>query len=153
LTYSEPIEEKQFMLARTRMAWTLAAVSAAAMYVVLVAAPASAAYDLDHFKCYKAKDLKMPKFAKTTIQLEDQFVVNDGTFEAKKPFLYCNPVDKNDEGINNSTDNLTCYKVKGPKLDKTQRPNVQVDNQFGTIKLQAKKPYLLCVPTTSTLIP
>jgi hypothetical protein len=131
----------------------LAAISAVALCSLLATAPASAAFNLDHFKCYKAKDLKMPKFAKTTVQLEDQFTVNDGAFEAKKPFLFCTPVDKNDEGINNPEDNLTCYKVKGPKLDKAQRPNVEVDNQFGTLQLQAKKAFLLCVPTTATDIP
>jgi hypothetical protein len=132
---------------------TFAKVLGAGLVALLVAGPASAAFNLDHFKCYKAKDLKMPKFAKTSVLLEDQFTVNDGTFEAKKPFLFCNPVDKNSEGITNLIDHLTCYKVKGPKLDKTQRPNVQIDNQFGTQKLQAKKPFLLCLPTTKTIIP
>jgi hypothetical protein len=131
--------------------WAVACV--AALCTLFAAASASAVFDLDNFKCYKAKDLKMPKFAKTTVQLEDQFAVNDGTFEAKKPFLFCNPVDTNNGGINNLEDHLTCYKVKGPKLDSAQRPNVQVDNDLGTLKLQAKKPFLLCVPTTKTVIP
>jgi hypothetical protein len=48
---------------------------------------------------------------------------------------------------------LTCYKIKGPKLVKSQRPNVQVANQLGTTKLQAKKPFLLCVPSSKTVIP
>jgi hypothetical protein len=135
------------------MKTALAAACVAVLCTLLGAGSASAAFDLDNFKCYKAKDLKMPKFAKTTVQLEDQFAVNDGAFEAKKPFLFCNPVSTNSQPINNLEDHLTCYKVKGPKLDSTQRPNVQVDNQLGSIKLQAKKPFLLCVPTTKTVIP
>ena len=114
------------------------------------AAPASAA--LDHFKCYKAKDLQNPKFVPTTVSLVDQFA-NDGNFEVKKPFLFCNPTDKNGEGINNETDHLTCHKIKGPKLDRNDRPHVQVTDQFGTLQLEAKKPFLLCVPSAKTVLP
>lgn len=108
---------------------------------------------LDHFKCYKAKDLKNPKFEATTVSLSDQFGVNDGMFEVKKPFLFCAPADKNGEGIANPVDHLACYKVKGPKLDKADRPSVEVENQLGTLQLEVKKPFLLCVPSTKTVIP
>jgi hypothetical protein len=108
---------------------------------------------LDHFKCYKAKDLKNPKFAVTTVTLEDQFGINDGSFDVKKPFLFCTPADKNGEGITNGIDHLACYKMKGPKLDKDDRPAVEVVNQLGTVRLEAQKPFLLCVPTTKTLLP
>jgi hypothetical protein len=108
---------------------------------------------LDHFKCYKAKDLKNPKFDATTVALSDQFGVNDGMFEVKKPFLFCNPADKNGEGIANPVDHLACYKVKGPKLDKADRPKVEVVNQLGTLQLEVQKPFLLCVPSTKTVIP
>jgi hypothetical protein len=120
---------------------------------LLVSAPASAQFNLDHYKCYKAKDLKNPKFDSTTVSLTDQFGVNDGDFDVKKPFLFCTPVDKNGEGIINEVDHLTCYKIKGPKLDKLQRPNVQVVNQLGTLHLNAKKPFLLCVPSEKMVLP
>ncbi len=107
----------------------------------------------EHFKCYKAKDLKNPKFSPVNVLLNDQFGINDGTFEVKKPFLACNPADKNGEGIYNFLDHLTCYKIKGPKLEKTDRPQVRVVNQLGTIDLEAKKPFLLCVPSAKTLLP
>ena len=119
----------------------------------LASAPAFAQFNLDHYKCYKAKDLKNPKFVKTTVSLTDQFTVNDGNFEAKKPFLFCTPVDKNNEGIINAVDHLTCYKVKGPKLNKNDRPNVEVVNQLGTVQLNAKKAFLLCVPSEKTVLP
>lgn len=118
----------------------------------LASAPAFAQYNLDHYKCYKVKDLKNPKFAKTTVTLSDQFP-NDGATLLKKPFLFCTPVDKNGEGIINMVDHLTCYKIKAPKLDKSLRPNVEVMNQLGTIQLNAKKAFLLCVPSEKTLIP
>jgi hypothetical protein len=116
-------------------------------------APAPAAAQLDNFKCYKAKDLKNPKFVATTRTLSDQFVVNDGVFSAKKPFVLCTPVDVNGGGINNAVDNLTCYKVKGPKLLPANRPQVEVSNQLGTTQLEAKKAFLLCVPSTMTVLP
>ncbi len=125
---------------------------AAAVLIVSNANPANAQFNLDHYKCYKVKDLKNPKFAKTSVSLTDQFGINDGIFEAKKPYLFCNPVDKNGEGILNTDDHLTCYKAKGPKLNPGQRPNVEVVNQLGALQLQAKKAFLLCVPSTKTVI-
>ena len=112
--------------------------------------PAAALFNLDHYKCYKVKDLKMPKFVKTTVSLTDQFGINDGFFEAKKPYLFCNPADKNGEGILNADDHLTCYKVKGPKLLPLDRPRVEIGNQLGTLQLEAKKAALLCLPSTET---
>jgi hypothetical protein len=108
---------------------------------------------IDHFKCYRAKDLKNPKFIGTTVALSDQFGVNDGAFDVKKPALFCNPADKNGEGIRNPADHLTCYKVKGPKLPKEDRPNVEIANQLGALELEVQKPFLLCVPSTKTVLP
>jgi hypothetical protein len=105
---------------------------------------------LDHFKCYKVKDLKDPKFAQTTVALSDQFA-DDENADVKKPFLLCNPVSKNGEGISNALEHLTCYKIKTPQL--ASQPKVQVVNQFGTIKLQAKKAFVLCVPSSKEVIP
>jgi hypothetical protein len=108
---------------------------------------------IDHFKCYQAKDLKNPKFVATTVALSDQFGVNDGNFDVKIPSLFCNPADKNAEGILNPADHLACYKVKGPKLSKNDRPKVVVTNQFGTLEVEVQKPFLLCVPSTKTVLP
>jgi len=130
-----------------------ALLGAAVALVISGSAPAQAMFNLDHYKCYKVKDLKNPKFVKTTATLTDQFGINDGLFEAKKPFVFCNPVDKNGEGILNTDDHLTCYKVKGPKLNPLDRPNVQVVNQLGTLQLQAKKAQLVCLPSSKTVLP
>jgi hypothetical protein len=125
---------------------------AAALLLFCGTGPAAAQFNLDHYKCYKVKDLKNPKFEKTSISLSDQFGIVDGVYEAKKPYVFCNPVDKNGEGILNADDHLTCYKAKGPKLYPAMRPKVQVVNQLGTLQLQAKKAFLLCVPSTKTVI-
>ncbi len=120
-------------------------------------AQAQPEFNLDHFKCYKAKDLKNPKFEQTTVNLADQFEINDGKFDLKKPFLFCNPVSKNGEGIINPDDHLTCYKAKeskevggATKIPKESRPEVEIVNQLGTLQLQAMKTFLLCVPSTKT---
>jgi hypothetical protein len=107
------------------------------------------AQNLDHFKCYKVKDLRMPRFTERTVALEDQFGVNDGNFEVRKPVLICNPANKNGEGINNAAGHLTCYKVRGPRL--RPRPSLAVGNQLGTTELEATKPALLCVASLKTL--
>ena len=105
---------------------------------------------LDHYKCYKAKDLKQPKFAKTTVTLSDQLFAGQST-DVKKPYLVCNPADKNNEGISDPSAHLACYKVKGPKI--VTPPKVKATNQFGTVDLALKKTSLLCVPSAKTIVP
>ena len=132
----------------------ISALFGAAIVVTLCGAnPVAAQFNLDHYKCYKVKDLKNPKFEKTSVSLTDQFGINDGTFEAKKPFVFCNPAEKTSEGILNTDDHLSCYKVKGPRLAPADRPNSQSFNQLGTLQLQAKKAFLLCVPASKTVLP
>jgi hypothetical protein len=101
---------------------------------------------LDNFTCYKAKDLKAPKFQSTTLPVTDQF----GSFsaEVKKPFLLCNPTSVNGGAVNDVTGHLVCYKVKGPKL--SPRPSGKIGNALGELQLQASKPYVLCVPSSKT---
>jgi hypothetical protein len=112
---------------------------------------------IDNFKCYKAKDLKQPKFAGTTVALLDQFgpLLHDDTdFQLKKPFLVCNPTDLG-EGIENPNDHLTCYKMRGKdgKIAAANRPKVQAHNQLGTIDLELKKAFVVCVPSAKTILP
>jgi hypothetical protein len=105
---------------------------------------------LDNYKCYKAKDLKDPAFASQLVDLDDQFQ-NENGVDVKKPFLFCNPAEVNGGGINNATDHLTCYKIKGGTL--SPRPHVEIDNIFGTARLEVKKGFLLCVPSSKTILP
>jgi hypothetical protein len=112
---------------------------------------------VDDFKCYKAKDLKQPKFQAVTVALNDQFglIHDDDDFELKKPFLMCNPTNLNGGGISNPIDHLTCYKIKGSdgKIDKAQRPRVEAHNQLGTIQLELKKAFVVCVPSAKLILP
>jgi endonuclease/exonuclease/phosphatase family metal-dependent hydrolase len=135
----------------TRQCIRAATLRAVAATLVLGLAGAAHAGQLDNFKCYKIKDLKEPKFAKTTLaSLEDQFASETGA-EVKKPFLLCNPVSKDGAAIGNAADHLVCYKVKPQKLD--PRPELQAVNQLGTTRLEAKKSFVVCLPSSKTILP
>lgn len=107
----------------------------------------------NHFKCYKAKDLKNPAFTQIKdpgISLIDQFG-SEANVGVLKPFLLCNPADKNGSGIGDPSAHLCCYKIKAQKPD--PKPQVQVADQFGTLQLLVVKPQLLCQPCTKTILP
>jgi hypothetical protein len=100
----------------------------------------------DHFKCYKVSDRKLPPFVPTTKPLTDQFESKSTLI--RKPVNLCNPVDKNNEGIYDPTAHLTCYKIKDASgQPKFAGVNVQVTNQFGTLRLRARKAALFCDPS------
>jgi hypothetical protein len=117
------------------------------------AAFASLSPVIDSFKCYLAKDLKDPKFVKTTVALGDQLGLNDGSFLVTKPHLVCNPVDVDGDAIEHPAAHLVCYKLKGPKISRHDRPSVEAEDRFGTVQLQVKKPFLLCVPAAKSVLP
>lgn len=107
--------------------------------------------DINHFKCYDAKESKhTPKFETRDVNLSDQF---DSLFmEVHKPKLLCSPVDKNGEGIVNDENYVMCYDLKKIKGEpKFQKINVFTNNQFGPEELEAKKQKQLCVPSTIVL--
>ncbi len=128
--------------------------------------------DVDHYKCYKTKEVKgvctgdmtskckvdadcftvggscaqkHPKGVNVT--LDDQF--ESGSWEAKKLTSLCTPADKNGEGITNDVDHLACYQIKAPKgaPKHVKQSGVYMNNQFGHEVLGTIKEDLLCVPT------
>ncbi len=101
-----------------------------------VSPPAAA---LDHFKCYEAEGDDVV----VTVDLEDQFGVELQVLVGE-PKLFCNPVDKNGEGISNPTVHLTCYEIEDKEGEERV---VEVDNQFGVQTLKVEEPELLCVPS------
>jgi cysteine-rich repeat protein len=110
-------------------------------------------FRVDSFKCYKVTDEKDPKFVKTGVTLSDQFTANDGAFALIKPSLLCNPVARGGAPVVNPAQHLSCYKIKGPKLERADRPSIEIQNIFGTAQLQIVKPALLCVPSSKTMLP
>jgi hypothetical protein len=107
----------------------------------------------EDFKCYKVKDLKNPALATPPLALADQFGVNDGVFDAKKPFLLCNPSEMDEQPIFDPATHLVCYKISGPKLDAAERPRIETVSRFGTSQLELTKPAVLCVPSSKSLLP
>jgi hypothetical protein len=93
---------------------------------------------VDHFLCYKAKG--EPPYV--VVDLEDEFGLLAGVF-VEQPDFFCNPVNKNGEGILNPTAHLTCYKIRA----ENEKRDVVVDNQFGEQFLETQKAELLCVPS------
>jgi hypothetical protein len=103
----------------------------------------------DHYLGYDVKETKhTDKFEKMTVTLSDQFET-DVVYKVEKPDRLYNPVDKEGEGISDDITHYVGYKIKIPKGDpKFEKvTNVLVENQFGQIIVDVKKPKLLLVPS------
>jgi hypothetical protein len=106
--------------------------------------------DLDHFKCYKVKDLRNPPFdQREGVTLDDQF--ENDVVDVKKPVMICVPASKNSSGINDPVTHICCYKIRGTKLDPAV--GIGITDQFGSLELEAKVVKMLCQPCTKTLLP
>jgi hypothetical protein len=106
----------------------------------------------DHYLSYEVKEMKGTlKFDKVNVNLTDQF--ETGTFEVKKLKALYNPVDKNGEGINDSDTHLVGYEIKRDKNEAKHVTvtNIQVDNQFGTLRVDTVKPDRLLVPSAKSV--
>jgi hypothetical protein len=98
---------------------------------------------LDHYTAYTAKP--EDRFIPQVVTLTDQF----GTLTATvlKPTLLLNPVNKNNEGIEDPLRHLLCYKNRYSVRLTPRR--VEVTNQFGAQTLAVKTPSLLCNPAAT----
>ena len=118
------------------------AVGAAALLTV------GSAYAQNDYECYKVK--KDVVTFPTSVTSADQF--GSQTLEVKKAFLECNPADVDGEGPPpNPANHLLCFKVKGNTLNPA--PHLSMTNDFGNSTLFAKKPFLVCMDSTKTIIP
>ena len=110
--------------------------------------------DPDHFECYKVGvTAGTPKFTKLEdVVLEDQF--GTLTVDVLKPFLLCNPANKNGEDPTAPTnpEHLLCYKARTslgtPRFDK--QVGLYTANQFGDEQLDAVRLQELCLPSSVT---
>ena len=94
---------------------------------------------LDHFQCYEAEG----DLVNLIVDLEDQFGPEPVVLVGE-PKLFCNPVDKNGEGINDPEAHLTCYEIEaGGEVERV----VVIANQFGEQTLEVDDSELLCVPS------
>jgi len=100
---------------------------------------------LEHFLAYKIEP-KGEKFVKRFVTLADQFETNE--FKVIKPFMLLNPIDKNDEGIDDTYTHLKAYRIRGPH---DIEPQILVQNQFGSITLDTVRASFLLVPSAKSL--
>jgi hypothetical protein len=95
-----------------------------------------------HFKCYDATGPDPNQIVK----LDDQFHhdPNSEIVDVGKVEKFCTPADKNDEGIENERDHLTCYRID-PQIPL----NISIGSldQFGPGSLTVRQNEYLCVPT------
>jgi hypothetical protein len=101
---------------------------------------------IDHFHCYDATGPSLD----IGVSLADQF--QQQSVSVLDPFLFCNPADKNGEGIQNPTDHLTCYNYTPPGLPVGPVP---FTNQFfpASDVLDVFEPVALCVPSLKEIPP
>jgi hypothetical protein len=98
---------------------------------------------LDHLKCYRVR--RNSAFNPNGVSLEDQF--EDVDMTVLRPYRLCNPVDKEDEGINDPTEHQMCYQIRDTVAQpRFRRREVRVENQFGTQILVVTRPETLCTP-------
>jgi hypothetical protein len=99
----------------------------------------------DHYKCYRTRPPQTPP---RTVELVDQFGETQST--VLKLMRFCNPVDKNDEGVHDTTAHLSCYKIREPP---SRRRKVRVTNQFGVQTFVVTRSDTLCVPAEKDDVP
>ena len=98
---------------------------------------------LDHLKCYRTR--RNSAFTPNGVSLEDQF--EDVDMTVLRPYRLCNPVDKEDEGINDPTEHQMCYQIRDTVAQpRFRRREVRVENQFGEQILVVTRPETLCTP-------
>ena len=101
-------------------------------------------FRLDHFLCYRAAP---SDFKARDVKLRDQF----GRSQARvlRRTNLCNPVDKNNEGIQDRRAHLVCYTIK--RRNPFQRRDVAVTNQFvQDYRLRVVGPTHLCLPSAKS---
>lgn len=106
---------------------------------------------IDHFACYDATggSIDVP------VTVQDQFHTAAVGRLVRKPFLFCNPADKNGEGIINLDDHLTCYRTEPPG---NPIGLVPIFNQFNPpglpdLPIQVHADVALCVPSEKEIVP
>jgi hypothetical protein len=83
--------------------------------------------------------------------LSDQFETSRN--RVLRPARFCNPVDKNGEGIPDPTAHLMCYQAIAKDAGNLNTRIVTVENQFGTEELAITRREKLCLPARKDAIP
>lgn len=115
--------------------------------------------DLDHLKCYEARDEN--PLSELHLNLFNKFGVEQGCHVRTKTPLYCTPTSKfvlEDGAAANGDDprgdalktDFLCYKMRCPKNPVRV---LEVDDQFGHRRIKIKDAKMICTPTFSQNAP
>ena len=98
---------------------------------------------IDHFNCYGVtKDSPLRAVNPVpSVNLKDEFGTQNVSIG--QPYQLCAPVDKNGSQVRHPVKHLVCY---GITANPVQR-DVEIQNQFETIRLRTRVPVGLCVPS------
>jgi hypothetical protein len=105
---------------------------------------------VDDFKCYETSQFGA-RFDARRVVLTDQF----GTQRVNvvRPDAFCNPADRDGEGIGDPSVHLTCYKIRDVRKDEFpafMRQRVEASDQFGAHTLLLRKIRSLCLPSSKS---
>lgn len=113
--------------------------------------------NVDRFVCAKAKQNKgagpFPKTYTTTIT--DELTHQTRVMALKKPSRLCFPANARGQGMKNPRGALMCYQA-GPasgQPELVKRQNIQIFNEFPSIRLDTKSDGELCVPAQASIGP
>ena len=95
---------------------------------------------VDHYRCYRAKHRST--FTPQFVTFTDRFGTRSATLF--RPDTLCNAVDKNGEGIVDSSAHLACYRVRQSVFGGAA---VTTANQFGAQSFGLTRVRTLCVPS------
>ena len=100
---------------------------------------------IDHFACYNAHGTPIDQ----TVLVTDQFHTAPVPRLVGEPFLFCNPADKNGEGIINFDDHLACYRTQPSGLPIGIVPILNQFNppQLPDLPIDVLVDVALCVPS------
>jgi hypothetical protein len=110
----------------------------------LIALPAT---DIDEYNLYRAKKTRRtPSFKRREVNLVDQWIDDD--VRLTRPTRFGTPAKRKPPPASsyiNEEAKLTCYQIR--KVDKFDRRDVEIQNEFGRERLTVRKPHMLCVPS------
>lgn len=102
----------------------------------------------DYYKCYKVKlSQGQPQFPRTVVTADEEF--ENRYYDVYLPRRLCYPVDRDGQGIVDSNQLLTCYRLRRsllqPQHDKIVNL-IQTADGFGDLKIDTNKERDLCMP-------
>jgi CSLREA domain-containing protein len=105
----------------------------------------------DAMKCYLAKTALRQR-SSVPMQTADQF--EDKRSVVTRALALCNPVAVNGAPIANPADHLTCYRVRDAAGEPAfVRRQIETTDRFGTVRLELRKPVMLCLRSSSSILP